>query len=121
MEDNHVIFGVQQYYSKFMKPYFSPFMVVAAVLAKIDINPYMIKRLDANFFQEDMNDVNVVRLTVELNFPMSDGWIEHMKKHLSHLMKDAFLTAYGQNSEPWFSNYDKEAPPFLKGTPYEGK
>ena len=119
MEDSPTKFGAIQYYSKYMKDYFNPFMVVAATLAKMDFNPYIVRKLNVSFYQEDRDDMNAVRITIELNFPMSEDWIENTKHHLSHLMQEAFLTAYGKNTEPWFSNTDKECPPFLKGTVYD--
>jgi hypothetical protein len=122
MKDNPTRFGAIQYYSKHMKPYFNPMVVVGQVLIQMDLNPNIIKYLSVRFFQEEDDfDTNAVRVDIDLNFPMSAEWIEHMKQNLTNYLQDGFSKSYGVSSEPWFSEFEKEAPFFLKGTPYEGK
>jgi hypothetical protein len=107
-------FGVQQYYTNEMAQYFNPLQVVASVLAKIEINPYAIKRLDINFSQQEFDyQGNVVRLAIEMAYPMPKSWIEHMKHHMERLLKDGFMIAYGKKTEKWFSPFEKDAPPFF--------
>lgn len=113
-------FGVQQYYTNEMAQYFNPLQVVASVISKIEINPYAIRRLDVNFVQQEFDyQGNIVRLAIELSYPMPESWIEHMKRHIERLLKDGFLTAYGKKTEKWYSPYDKEPPFFSKEFDYE--
>ncbi len=110
-EQSNIQFGAIQGYSRFMEPYFNPFVVVASVIAKMDINPTLIKEFDVRFINDDDITMNeYVRIKVILNMPMSESWIEHMKEHLSRLLKDAFLTSYGKNTKEWYSHYEKEPP-----------
>jgi hypothetical protein len=115
MEDSATRFAIEQTYTQEMSQYFNPLMVVATILAKVDINPYIIKDLDIRFIQGDGDMYyNKVRLIVELNMAMSDGWIGYLKDKISYLMKDAFCTSYGKKADKWFSFYDKEPPFFSK-------
>lgn len=108
-------FGAIEHYSYHMEPYFNPLVIVGQVLIQMDLNPRIIKNLWVDFKQqEEPWAANVVKVVIDLNFPMSDSWIEHMKGLLSRYLKDAFLRAYNKKTEVWFSEYEKEAPPFLK-------
>jgi hypothetical protein len=95
-------FSVSQYYPHFMDPWISPLVLVSQVLLQIDLNPRLIKNLWVDFFQgeESFNyGGNSVKIVIDLNIPMDDEWIEHMKQLLSKYLKDAFLRAYKLDRE----------------------
>jgi len=116
MEDSVTRFFVEQVYTQEMAQFFNPLIVVATVLAKIDINPYSIKALDIRFLHGDSDFYyNKVFLSIELEYPMPASWIHYMKDKIEYLMKDAFSTSYGKKTTPWYSDYNKEPPFFSKG------
>jgi hypothetical protein len=107
---------VEQVYTNEMARFFNPMMVVATVLAKVDINPYAIRRLDINFTQGEQDFYyNKVRLCIEMDYSVPDSWIEYMKQKIERLMKDAFTTSYGKKKgDDWYSMIDKDPPFFNK-------
>jgi hypothetical protein len=87
-------FGVTEGYSSYMEPYFNPFQVMGQVMYKMDIEKSMIKTFSVRFNQDRESGINFVTVNIELDFPISNDWIEHMKYRLGKLMKDAFYDAY---------------------------
>ena len=112
MKASNTKIAIKQEYTQQMAQYFNPLQVVANVIAKVDINPYAIRRLDINFEQGEKDIFyNTVRLSIEMDYEFPDSWLAYMKDKIGRLMQDAFCTSYGKlHDEEWYSKFDKEPP-----------
>ena len=113
-------FGAQQTYTDEMMIYLNPIHVMSGVLSQMDINPYSIKNLSVDFRHSDIGwESNVVRVTIEMKYPMPKSWFEFMEHKLLRILKEGFVSAsYGrqktENDNIW--RMDKEPLYYTKET-----